>query len=82
MSGDNHRVDATPNPPPEAEPEGVGPWNMPLTVCPTPDMARPLPADPSSADEARALSARPALEDGTPAGVGPERTGQIGRAHV
>ncbi len=45
-SGDNHRVDATPTPaapqPPDPDPQGVGPWNMPLTVCPTPDTpARP-----------------------------------------
>ncbi|MFE7867300.1 hypothetical protein ACFU7C_30105, partial [Streptomyces bacillaris] len=56
MSGDNHRVNASPppsaaaqppDPTPETEPQGVGPWNMPLTVCPTPDMARPLPARPA-----------------------------------
>jgi len=59
MTGDNHRVDATPNPNPEPDPQGVGPWNMPLTVCPTPDMARPT------------TSAGPAFEDGTLGPVGP-----------
>ncbi len=41
---------------------------MPLTVCPTPDMAMPT----------RATSARPAFEDGTLAGVGPELTSPSG----
>ncbi len=41
---------------------------MPLTVCPTPDMAMP----------SRATSARPAFEDETLAGVGPELTGPSG----
>ncbi|SBU88540.1 Protein of unknown function (DUF2752) [Streptomyces sp. Ncost-T6T-1] len=36
-------MDASPTPqPPDSDPQGVGPWNMPLTVCPTPDTpARP-----------------------------------------
>ncbi|MEU8666430.1 DUF2752 domain-containing protein [Streptomyces anulatus] len=46
---------------PEAAPQGVGPWNMPLTVCPTP-----------------VTQARPAFEDGTLAGVGPDSTGAPG----
>ncbi|MET4667390.1 hypothetical protein ABID94_000246 [Streptomyces sp. PvR018] len=85
-------MDATPTPNPEAEPQGVGPWNMPLTVCPTPDMARPAtparpvsgaetlatPAGPSSDDGALAAPARPAFEDGTLARVGPELTGPSG----
>ncbi len=106
MTGDNHGVDATPNPPPEADPQGVGPadrprpetapqgvgpWNMPLTVCPTPEMARPLPADPAPGDEpsapsagpasgdgTRVIPARPVFEDGTLAGVAPELTGPSG----
>ncbi|GGS13589.1 hypothetical protein GCM10010284_53910 [Streptomyces rubiginosohelvolus] len=49
-SGDNRRVDASPTPaaaqPPDPDPQGVGPWNMPLTVCPTPDVpARPAIED-------------------------------------
>ncbi|WIY75613.1 hypothetical protein QPM16_07855, partial [Streptomyces anulatus] len=44
---------------PEAAPQGVGPWNMPLTVCPTPDMAMPTPAGPSLKDGSRATPARP-----------------------
>ncbi|AGK76577.1 DUF2752 domain containing protein [Streptomyces microflavus DSM 40593] len=89
---DNHRVDATPTPNPEAEPQGVGPWNMPLTVCPTPDTARPAtpagpaledgtlatPACPASGDGPLATPARTAFEDGTPAGVGPAVTGPSG----
>lgn len=65
MSVDNHRVDDTPTPAaaqppdPEAEPQGVGPWNMPLTVCPTPDMARPTPSGPPPGDETPATPARP-----------------------
>lgn len=57
MSGDNHRVNASPtpsaapeppgpDPTPEAAPQGAGPRTMPLTVCPTPDTARPQPARP------------------------------------
>lgn len=44
---------------PEAAPQGVGPWNLPLTVCPTPDMARPGPTGPSLEDGSRATPARP-----------------------
>ncbi|OKJ18686.1 hypothetical protein AMK21_20805 [Streptomyces sp. CB00316] len=78
MSGDNHRVDATPTPNPEAEPQGVGPWNMPLTVCPTPDTTRPTPPRPEPGAGTPATPARPAFEDGTLAGVGPELTGPSG----
>ncbi|NUV99610.1 DUF2752 domain-containing protein [Streptomyces sp. CAI 127] len=40
-------MDASPTPqPPDSDPQGVGPWNMPLTVCPTPDTpARPAIED-------------------------------------
>lgn len=59
-------MDASPTPSaaqppdPETEPQqGVGPWNLPLTVCPTPDMARPGPTGPSLEDGSRATPARP-----------------------
>jgi len=57
-----------PGPAPEAFPPGADPvvrYPMPLTVCPTPDMAPPTPASP-------------AFEDGTLAGVGPVLTGSSG----
>ncbi|MGC5545647.1 DUF2752 domain-containing protein, partial [Streptomyces griseus] len=85
-SGDNHRVDASPTPaapqPPDhdpadgdrarpaADPQGVGPWNLPLTACPTPDMARPEPGP--------AVPARPAFEDGTLGKESPQLTGSSG----
>ncbi len=104
MSGDNHRVNASPppsaaaqppdpTPTPETAPQGVGPWNMPLTVCPTPDMARPLPARPAphavglethqvgSVPQDGTLGdhpARPAFEDGSLAGESPQLTGPSG----
>ncbi|MFC9988123.1 DUF2752 domain-containing protein [Streptomyces globisporus] len=70
-------MDASPTPaaaqPPDPDPQGVGPWNMPLTVCPTPDMAVPAthvgPAD---------IPARPAFEDGTLGGESPQLTGPLG----
>ncbi|MEU0158512.1 DUF2752 domain-containing protein [Streptomyces sp. NPDC006261] len=57
---------ATEPPDPEAEPQGAGPWSMPLTVCPTPDVARPTPPPPAP--------------EGAPGAVGPHqaRTGWAG----
>ncbi|WP_435833807.1 DUF2752 domain-containing protein [Streptomyces bacillaris] len=100
MSGDNHRVNASPppsapqppDPTPGAVPQGAGPWNMPLTVCPTPDMARPVSAGPGPRsahpaphqagpepqDGAVDHPARPAFEDGSPAGEIPQPTGPSG----
>ncbi|MFD4179360.1 hypothetical protein ACFWQA_38035, partial [Streptomyces anulatus] len=79
-------MDASPTPaaaqPPDPEtelPPGHGP--MPLTVCPTPDMARPTPVAPAFEDGTVATGshpARPAFEDGTLAGVGPETAGPSG----
>ncbi|SCF75816.1 Protein of unknown function [Streptomyces sp. Cmuel-A718b] len=91
-SGDNHRVDASPTPqPPDSDPQGVGPWNMPLTVCPTPDMAVPATTGPAPEDGALATPplppggngtlatpARPAIEDGTLGGESPEPNGPSG----
>ncbi|PVC90846.1 hypothetical protein DBP12_26985 [Streptomyces sp. CS014] len=77
-------MDATPTPaapePSDPDPQGVGPWNLPLTVCPTPDMAVPAtharPADTPArpAD----ISARPAFEDGTLGGESPQPHGPSG----
>ncbi len=82
-AGDNRRVDASPTPaaaqPPDPDPQGAGPWNMPLTVCPTPETPVPAPqARPAPEAEAPALPARPAFEDGTLGGESPEATGPVG----
>ncbi|KAA6197999.1 DUF2752 domain-containing protein [Streptomyces parvus] len=67
-------MDASPTPqPPDSDPQGVGPWNMPLTVCPTPDMAVP-----ATQDRPADTPARPAIEDGTLGGESPEPNGPSG----
>ncbi|MGW6580969.1 DUF2752 domain-containing protein [Streptomyces globisporus] len=84
-------MDATPTPaapqPPDPDPEGVGPWNMPLTVCPTPDApARPAFEDGTLGGESPQLTG-PSGE-GAPQVHGPHdhgfvlerRTGWVGRA--
>lgn len=63
---------------PETAPQGVGPWNLPLTVCPTPDMAVPAVAHQAPENEAPTTPPRPAREDGTPAGMGADSTGAPG----
>ncbi|GGU79572.1 uncharacterized protein DUF2752 [Streptomyces cavourensis] len=94
MSGDNHRVNASPppsapqplDPTPDAAPQGVGPWNMPLTVCPTPETAGPVSAGPGPRSARPAPQdgtlgdhpARPAFEDGSLAGESPQLTGPSG----
>ncbi|GGP42734.1 DUF2752 domain-containing protein [Streptomyces sindenensis] len=75
-------MDATPTPaapePSDPDPQGVGPWNLSLTVCPSPDMAVP------ATHENPATPPLPARENGTlatpvrPADQ-PGRTGRVRR---